>query len=139
MVRFGRRFSILACWAALSLTGCRNNYEMPLPQSPPVAVINSNLRIALQLSPRLVRQMDPVTLTVRLSNAHGEPVKGASVRADLVMPAMDMGKNALTLMPTAKGVYTGTDRFTMDGDWQVTITAAKGQEKAVQSFPVTVR
>jgi nitrogen fixation protein FixH len=83
--------------------------------------------------------MDPSILTVRVLNAHDNPVTDAVVHADLAMPGMDMGTNSVSLTQKARGTYCGTVRFPMGGDWRMTVTATKGQDKSTQTYPVTVR
>ena len=55
------------------------------------------------------------------------------------MPDMDMGKNAVPLTPQGPGEYTGRGRFTMPGDWRITVTAQKADGHCVCVFPVSVR
>lgn len=140
MVGGARPLFLLTCgFLAVVLSGCRNNYEMPPAPPPPPNVVSPDLQIRLDMTPQPVRQMDRTTFTVRLTDAHARPVTGASVTADLVMPAMDMGRNAVAAAPQSPGVYAGVGRFPMDGDWRVSVTATKGAQRAVRSFPVKVR
>ncbi len=78
-------------------------------------------------------------LLVHLTNAEGDTLAGARVTADPSMPAMDMGKHPVTLAPAAPGDYQTSLRFTMPGAWNVTVTAVRGRERAVQTVSVTVR
>ena len=111
----------------------------PRPAPPPVEALNPKLRLALDRTPRPLRSLDPTALTVRVTDAAGRPVRGAAVSLRLDMPTMPMGDNGVTTRETMAGTYTGTGRFTMAGAWHVTVTAAKGPERATQAFRLEVR
>ena len=108
MVGGARPLFLLTCgFLAVVLSGCRNNYEMPPAPPPPPNVVSPDLQIRLDMTPQPVRQMDQTTFTVRLTDAHARPVTGASVTADLVMPAMDMGRNAVAADAAGAGRLCG--------------------------------
>ena len=129
---------ILLALATAFLVGCHNNYEMPPPR-PPVNVSNAGIKLALRTTPATLRQMDPTAFTIRLTDRHAHPLNGAGVTVALVMPAMDMGRNVVVARPQGPGVYVGTGRFSMGGDWSVVVTATQGAHKAIETFPVHVR
>jgi nitrogen fixation protein FixH len=110
---------------------------------PPAATVrdasNPRLRLALTTTPDKPMALDPTQFTVRVTDAAGRPVRGATVTVGLAMPTMPMGDNAVALHETHSGVYAGSGRFTMAGAWRVTAAAASGQERAVQSFSTGVR
>ena len=111
----------------------------PHSAAPPAEARNPKLNLALDIRPRSVRSLDPIALTVRVTDVAGKPVRGAVVTLRLDMPAMPMGDNGVTTREMAAGIYAGTGRFTMAGAWRVTASAAKGPERAVRAFPVEVR
>ena len=111
----------------------------PRTAAPLVEARNPKLNLALGITPRPATSLDPTALTVRVTDAAGKPVSGAAVTLRLDMPAMPMGENAVATHETRAGNYTGTGRFTMAGAWRVTATAAKGPERAMQTFPVEVK
>lgn len=90
-------------------------------------------------APDAPRQLDPAQFRVQILDSSGRPVSGASVTVDLTMPAMDMGRNQSAATAGAAGIYTAASRFTMPGDWQVTVQADKGALHQTQSFPLKVR
>lgn len=94
------------------------------------------MNLALEMTPRLPKSLDPTALTVRVTDAGGKAVSGATVFLHLDMPAMAMGRNEVKARETQAGVYVGTGRFTMAGAWRVTVTASKGSERATQVFSV---
>ncbi len=108
-----------------------------MPPAPPVS--SPNLRVALSVSPQPTKQVDPATFTVRVTDATGQPVTGATVAVSLNMPGMDMGENKIMTAMQSSGTYVGTGRITMSGAWQATVTAAKGADKTTQAFPVQVQ
>lgn len=119
--------------AAILLGGCA-------PKTPPSPLRpDPDLRVALQLSPPSPRQLDVTTFTVRLKNSRGQPISEARVLIDLSMPAMEMGRNQVTPVLHGQGVYIGTGRFTMAGEWQATITVSGHGRRTTQAFPLQVR
>jgi nitrogen fixation protein FixH len=79
-----------------------------------------------------------VTFALRLTNASGDPVDGASVTANLIMPSMDMGKNEVKLTDQGNGEYRGTGKFSMAGPWNVVVSSKAGSVTGQQTYPVVV-
>lgn len=81
---------------------------------------------------------------VKLTNANGSPVEGASVAVTFYMPAMPaMGmaamKTSVTLSGKGRGVYEGRGELGSGGSWQVTITAQQnGRSVAAKKMRVDV-
>ena len=117
---------------ALVCAGCAG-------QTVPAPPNTAHWNMALVTRPAPPRQLDPAQFQVQIRDKAGRPVSGASVLVRLTMPAMDMGPNQATAQAGAAGVYTGGGRFTMPGDWLVTVQADKGRLHQSQSFPVKVR
>ncbi len=118
---------------ALLNAGCSPHLG-PLPPAG-----KAHWRIGFLVTPGQPRQLDPVQLQVRITDSKDKPMSGTAVTAALVMPTMDMGRNAITLHEGPPGTYTGTGRFTMPGNWMATVTADKGASHQSQTFPVSVR
>ena len=118
---------------ALLLGGCTGHGG----QKPPADT--AHWQMGFRVTPSPPRQLDPARFQVQLTDSRNKPVSGAAVTAGLVMPAMDMGRNAVALHETAAGTYTGTGRFTMPGNWEATVSADKGAAHQSQTFPVSVR
>jgi nitrogen fixation protein FixH len=123
---------------SLSLTGCLLAGCMPRPVIPK-ATPNPQIKIQLTLQPQSPRQLDPTQFLVTLHDAQNHPLLGAFVSLQLLMPSMAMGRDDAALKPHGAGVYAGTGRFSMPGSWLVVVTAKKGRQSTVQTFPVTVR
>ncbi len=120
--------------ALLMLGGCAQRQASSPPTTP-----NPRLQMTLAVQPPSPRQLDPAHFTLTLKDAQGRPVTKAAVTLNLIMPEMDMGKNAVTLTQQTPGTYAGTGRFTMPGDWNVRATVSKNSDNSVQVFPVTVQ
>ena len=128
------RWPVLGLAAAVCLGAGCSPHLRPLPPADTV-----HWKIALSVTPGQPRQLDPARFQVQVTDSRNKPVSGAAVTTELVMPAMDMGRNAVSLRETAPGNYTGTGRFTMPGNWAATVSADKGAAHQSQAFPVSVR
>ena len=126
--------AVLGC-VALLLTGCA---PKPAPRfiDPPPPALSAHIRFALTGTPR---SLDVIPVTVRVTDAQGQPLSNARVSVDLSMPSMPMPDNKTFLRETGPGTYMGTVRFTMSGAWTATVTATKGGAQGTQTFPVTVQ
>ncbi len=132
--------------AALFTVGCskKSKEEQLIPSRQASAIIStqdapgSAFIMSLSLDPLQPKfaTKTKFRVTVRRSLAH--PVDDAEVHASLVMPLMDMGKNEFDLRPVGNGTYEGTGEFTMDGEWEVVITAAANGKTGKATFNVKV-
>ena len=125
---------------ALACTGCASRVAAP-PARPALPAQSSPAawRMTLTTFPAAPRQLDPTQFQVQILGSDGKPVVGASVSVSLSMPTMDMGQNTVTAQAGTAGTYAAQSRFTMPGDWQVTVQADKGALHQSKSFPVTVQ
>ena len=122
----------------LLLPGCAPRPAAP-PAPPATVTRGPKLNLTLESSPRPLLSLDPVPLTVRVTDAAGRPVGGAAVSLRLDMPDMSMGENVASAHEAEPGVYRATGRFTMAGKWRVTASAARGASRASRAFPVEVK
>ncbi len=110
------------------------------PRSSPLPPADTaQWQIAFLVTPKQPRQLDPAQFQVQLTDSKNKRVSGAALTVELAMPAMDMGRNEVTLHEAPLGTYTGTGRFTMPGDWEAAVSADKGTAHYSQTFPVSVR
>lgn len=110
------------------------------PHKPELPRNTAHWQISFSVTPARPRQLDPTETQVQVTDSSKRPVSGAAISVQLAMPAMDMGRNDVTLHETrARGTYAGTGRFTMPGDWQATVQADKGPAHQSQTFPISVR
>jgi len=65
------------------------------------------IEVALDITPKPVAAMRDLTFRVKLKGRNGRPVTDASVKIDLSMPGMYMGKNEVELT-YRNGMYEGT-------------------------------
>lgn len=126
----------VACLGVL-LMGA-NGCAQPKPAPPPVPP-DPALQVTLQLPAGPIRQLDPTLLTVRVRDQHNHPLNDATVKIDLTMPDMDMGKNQIAPTFQGDGLYAGAGRFTMPGAWRATVTASRAGHRTTQSFPLHVK
>ena len=79
-------------------------------------------------------------MSVRLSDASGAPVEGASVSLKGDMSHAGMTPVLADAAETAGGVYQAQWVWTMSGDWFVTVTVALPDGRTlVRRFDLTVR
>ena len=130
-------FRLPQYWGLGGLLLCAGCAPHPAAPAPPAAQAAWTLTFAA--SPPAPKSYDPAALTVRVRDAAGRPVRGAAVTLALSMPAMEMGRNEVTARETSPGVYTGTGRFTMSGDWQVAAAAAGASGRRTQMFSLKVQ
>lgn len=108
------------------------------PTVLPSASTGRPWRIGLKTVPARPQQLDPTQFLVRIKDSSGRPLTGAAVSVQLTMPSMDMGRNAAAAKEVSPpGTYAATGRFTMPGDWQITVQARRGQTSQSQSFSRT--
>ncbi len=94
-------------------------------------------RLDVQIQPQTPK-VGENTLTIRLQNQDGEPVRGASIRAGATMPAMGTmpEMNAPAEMNEVEpGLYEGTFEPSMEGSWPLSLTIqAPGMPERHVSF-----
>ncbi len=116
-VGHGRSLPLAACLPlllpALLLTACRGN------EGPPA----SNLALDVGISPT-PPVVGPARLIITLTDSVGSPVDGAEVRVEGNMSHAGMVPVLDTAVARGQGLYVVPDfRFTMGGDWILTVTA----------------
>ncbi len=118
-----QRFFLLA---ALLCAGCAPKDAPPPAPPPAVTPAPASKEITLDWTPKKPQSLDPTQFTVRVFDVQGQPKAADTASLSLAMPTMDMGKNEVALKSTAPGVYVGTGRFTMAGDWWATVKVSTG-------------
>jgi YtkA-like protein len=93
--------------------------------------------VAIHMEPEQPRADQPTTFDFLVTDSEG-PVKGGDVRVALVMPLMDMGKNEFDTKEVLPGVYEGSGKVAMDGEWEVFVTVTRGGAKGTHVFNVRV-
>ena len=91
-------------------------------------------QLELKTQPPVPTSDQDTTFSLRVLDADGKPVTGASADLSLVMTFMDMGKNVVHLEDKGNGNYVGVGQFTMAGDWDCHVTVQLGQKQQQQVF-----
>lgn len=63
-----------------------------------------NMSVAFEMSPRPVRAMSKLEVTVRIESP---PIGGDGISVSFEMPGMDMGENRVVLRRISRGLYRG--------------------------------
>lgn len=111
--------------------------EQAAPVASPAA--SEKFDVVLDSEPSPPRRGDNV-LHVKLTDAHGMPVAGASVQVTFfmaAMPAMGMAamRSAATLVDKGNGLYEGPISLASGGTWKVTVTVQRnGQTVTVKQL-----
>ncbi len=124
---------VLAVAVMIAAAGCqRISQQAPADQAPDIAAV-----LVVNPDPALV---GPATVTVRLSDASGAPVEGATVSLKGDMSHAGMTPTLADAAETAGGVYEAQWLWTMSGDWIVTATATLADGRTLlRRFDLTVR
>ena len=117
----------------LLVTACANQ---------PAAVTQSaqvdGITISIEHPPSAVL-LQSYDLIVVLKDANQQPIDGADVAVDLVMPTMSMGANKPVAEAVGKGRYRITTAYTMEGDWIITVFAEVGTKRVQATFNQMVK
>lgn len=123
----------------LFCAGCASKDTPPAAPPPAVTPAPASKEITLDWTPKTPRSLDPTQFTVRVFDAAGQPKAADKAALNLAMPTMDMGKNDVHLKATAPGVYVGTGRFTMAGDWWATVKVSTGGTVKTVVVPISAQ
>ncbi len=88
---------------------------------PPRAELAHEVAFASSLAPA-PPAVGPATLAVRLSDAGGQPVRGARLRVQADMTHPGMRPVLAAAEERGDGLYEARFAFTMAGDWAVTVS-----------------
>jgi nitrogen fixation protein FixH len=134
--------ALLAVFALLFTFACSNANAPETAKAAGQAASASQttgvapLKIDLKTDPTEPSPNKPAKFNVTITDRDGKPVTGADVNIALTMKTMDMGEEKVKLADKGTGEYQGEGKVTMAGDWNAAVTAKKGSQTAVQSFPV---
>ncbi len=144
-----RAIAIAALLAALVVSGgCKGQSKNTQAKGKPSPAGGAILQVQempgsafimdLSTQPAQPKFASKTTFRVRITDHSGAPINGAEVKANLVMPLMDMGKNEFPMKDIGGGKYEGTGEFSMAGEWEVNITATQGGKSGTYRFNVAV-
>ena len=81
--------------------------------------VQNGITAVFSLSPNLPAMMEPVTLSLELTDASGKAIEGAQVAYDFTMPGMTMPPNQPQATDKGGGIYQADTTFSMSGNWRV--------------------
>lgn len=103
---------------------------------------DSGMTVEFDIQPKPVRAMSKLDMLVSVKE-NGKPVTDASVKLDLTMPGMYMGKNSPDMKHSANGRYEGKGIITrcMSGrkTWQADVIVERGGTRQAASFVFEVQ
>jgi len=103
---------------------------------------DSGITVEFDIRPKPVKAMSNLDMIVSVKEK-GRPVTDASVKLDLTMPGMYMGKNSPDMKHSANGRYEGTGIITrcMSGrkTWQADVRVERGNTRQTASFVFEVQ
>lgn len=120
---------LLLLAAAVALAACAAGAPQTIAQRQVV----DGLAVTLERPAQTVALRD-TEITVTLADAAGQPVDGASVYLDQVMPGMVMGVNQPIADALGGGRYRVRTTFSMDGNWQTQVHIRAGGKEYVAGF-----
>ncbi len=116
---------LIALGLALALAGCSSKTDTSSSTTTAAAQRAGDFTIATQFSPDPPKQ-GPATITIRLEDAAGNPVKGASVRIVTSMPSMSMAGPTLTAGDNGDGTYSAQTNLNYATPWTFDVRAKAG-------------
>jgi hypothetical protein len=116
----------------------------PAPATAPAAPPAPAVQIAYRSDPDPPRTGEN-QFEVRVTDAAGQPIEDAAVTVTFFMPAMPSMnmpamRNAVTLVPSGNGAYSGAGQVLTAGRWDVTVTVVRaGQRLGARQLAVIAR
>lgn len=125
-MRFVARWlvAVMVCASVCLIgTGCKREAK--------AGAESAQVKLTLDPSPPVVGDSQ---VTVALSSASGEPIRGADVRLEGNMNHAGMRPSFADLDESGEGKYSGTLDFTMAGDWFVVVNAKLADGSRVEQI-----
>ena len=112
----------------------------PAPTVPQQQATVGPYQVTLALDSGQLTASGPNTISLRLQDRAGQAINGASLHVVSEMTTMPMTAPAVDALANGAGQYSIHPRFSMAGDWRLTITiSAPGQPMQQATFSVGVR
>ena len=99
----------------------------------------NGITAVFSISPDSPTAMEPVTLSLKLTDASGKAIEGAQVAYDFTMPGMTMPPNQPQATDKRGGVYQADTAFSMSGDWRAEATIAYNGKTVPFTFDFSVK
>ena len=122
-------------WVALAffLFGCVQTKTSEFTQT------RNGITAIFSTSPDSPTMMEPVTLSLALTDTNGQAIEDAQVTYDLTMPGMTMPPTRPQASDEANGLYKAGATFTMAGDWRAEATVDYGGETITFTFVFSIK
>jgi hypothetical protein len=91
------------------------------------------------MDPALPGMMEPVTLSLSLTDLNGQAIESAQVAFDLTMPGMSMPPNQPQASDKGGGLYIAESTFTMSGDWRAQAAVILNGETTTFIFDFAIK
>ena len=135
-------FSLILLAIALLITACGKGVDNSAAGKVVKMATVNNLTVTLSTDDGVIKRGDG-EFTLSFADASGKAVNVGSASLNFFMPAMgsmSAMNDPATLMTTGMpGVYRGTAKIEMAGEWQVQIVYEGGAGKGKTSFPITAQ
>ena len=106
--------------------------------APPVVSATPDWKVVVQPAPNIIGNI-PTDMRVRITDAKGQPVTGASVEYVLNMIDMDHGEHKSAAKMVEPGLYEGKVNFFMIGPWSLEVRAKRGSDAIAQKMRFDIR
>jgi len=126
------RNSIILVLTVMLLAGCSGKSGPPGGSGTGVSS-NGEFSMTLSFEPAPPKQGSE-TFTIALTDALGNPVKGATVTIDTKMPDMQMTGPSIRLQDNGDGTYSGVANLTYQTKWVFAARAAIEGKSASAEF-----
>ena len=80
-----------------------------------------------------------MAMKIKVADAKGKPVTGATVEMVLTMVDMDHGEHKSPTKMTSPGIYEGNANFFMVGGWNLEVRVKKGDKSKAQKIRIDVK
>jgi hypothetical protein len=113
-------------------SGCQGQEPQEFTQS------QNGITAAFTMEPASPGVMEPVTLSLSLTDASSQAIESAQVAYDLTMPGMRMPPNQPQATYQGGGLYIAETTFSMSGDWraQAAVTLNSGTTTFTFDFSI---
>lgn len=135
MTREKEPFLSSLVWVALAffLFGCVQTKTSEFTQT------QNGITAVFSMSPDSPTMMEPVTLSLALTDTNGQVIEDAQVTYDLTMPGMTMPPNQPHASDEGNGLYKAGATFTMTGDWRAEATVDFSGETITYIFDFSIK
>jgi hypothetical protein len=118
---------------AFYCSGCQQKEPQEFTQT------QGGITATFTMKPASPGMMEPVRLSLSLTDASGQAIESAQVAYDLTMPGMSMPPNRPQASNEGNGLYVAETTFTMSGDWRAEATVTYNAETTTFTFDFLIK